>query len=164
MPVAKGFLLDIVRAAMDQKEKAMGTDCLVLNLPILQGRRRKQNRMRPSCKSSTKESPTCLHGKSACRKVRAALYSPISGHWQGKESRPNPYLNDVSASGQKGARMAILLQKLSRVDVAGIAEVISATGETELEWCLGTESNCRHQSFQDKKKVSKIDKIKTQCK
>src|SRR5690349_4164799 len=92
MPMAKGFLLDIVRAAMDQKEKAMGTDCLVLNLPILQGRRRKQNRMRPSCTSSTKESPTCLHGKSACRKVRAALYSPISGPWQSRESRPNPLL------------------------------------------------------------------------
>ena len=42
---------------------------------------------------------------------------------------------------------------LSRVDVAGIAEVISATGEAELEWCRGTESNCRHQPFQDKKKI-----------
>ena len=34
----------------------------------------------------------------------------------------------MSASGQKRARMAIFLQKLSRANVAGITKIISATG------------------------------------
>ena len=62
--------------------------------------------------------------------------------------------------------MATLLQKLSRVDMAGIAEVISTTGEAKLEVVPRDRIELSTPAFsgQEESEQDQIDKRKTQCK
>ncbi|MCS6303414.1 MAG: hypothetical protein H8K07_07095 [Nitrospira sp.] len=72
----------------------------------------------------------------------------------------------MSASDQKRVPWQSDLQKLSRVDVAGIPEVIGATGEAELKMVPRDRIELSTPAFsgQEESEQDQIDKLKTQCK